>query len=235
MYDKAKKKMVNVPFLRLNINNEYNFGMGGVDIADQLRGSYRFDTWARKSKWWHSIFWWAFQVLMVNSYKCYIVYMQGLGLKTISHYEFQKAIALDWISGGHETTRDSSRSDTSTTSSISTNGFTASTNQSLRPRFSNTSLHPLTGALKCRLNKSVGHYPVESKRQNYCQLHRWAFSDGGGNRNRKYHGVITCNECNVNLCAGYCYEAFHEVWELDKKKQHVQKILTEISDHKSAK
>ena len=51
IYDKVKNKMVKVPFLCLNINDDYNFGMGGVDIADQLRGYYRFDKWARKSKW----------------------------------------------------------------------------------------------------------------------------------------------------------------------------------------
>ena len=36
--------------LWLSINNEYNYGMGGVDIADQLRNYYRFDHWMHKRK-----------------------------------------------------------------------------------------------------------------------------------------------------------------------------------------
>ena len=37
LYDKTKNKMKNVEFLRVNLIDAYNFGMGGVDIADQVR------------------------------------------------------------------------------------------------------------------------------------------------------------------------------------------------------
>ena len=68
VYDRSIGRMTTMKFLRLNVNDEYNYGMGGVDIADQIRGSYRFDHWLRNYKWWHAIFWWGFQVLMVNAY-----------------------------------------------------------------------------------------------------------------------------------------------------------------------
>ena len=42
IYDQTTGKMKDLKFHRLNINNGYNFGMGGADIADQIRGSYRF-------------------------------------------------------------------------------------------------------------------------------------------------------------------------------------------------
>ena len=67
VYDKVAKKLVPMDFLIFNINDNYNNGMGGVDIADQLRVFYRFDHWMRQSKWWHSIFWWGFGVLLVNA------------------------------------------------------------------------------------------------------------------------------------------------------------------------
>ena len=42
--------------------------MNNVDIADQLRGFYRIDKWMRKRKWWWSMFFWCFQILLTNSY-----------------------------------------------------------------------------------------------------------------------------------------------------------------------
>ena len=84
-------------FLRLSINNDYNYGMGGVDIADQLRNYYRFDHWMRKRKWWWSVFFWAIGVLLVNCYVSYKKFMESKKMKAISHYEFRKAIALALI------------------------------------------------------------------------------------------------------------------------------------------
>ena len=42
-------------FLRLNQINDYNNGMGDVDLADQLRGVYRIDRFVRNRKWWWSM------------------------------------------------------------------------------------------------------------------------------------------------------------------------------------
>ena len=56
IYDRNSQAMKVIKFHRLNINDNYNYGMGGADIADQIRGSYRFDHWLRRYKWWHSIF-----------------------------------------------------------------------------------------------------------------------------------------------------------------------------------
>ena len=50
VYDRTTGRMKEITFLRLNVNNDYNYGMGGADIADQIRGSYRFDHWVRNFK-----------------------------------------------------------------------------------------------------------------------------------------------------------------------------------------
>ena len=68
-YDQSIGRMTKMKLLRLNMNGDYNYGMGGADIADHIRGSYRFYHWLRNYKWWHAIFWWGFQVLMINVYK----------------------------------------------------------------------------------------------------------------------------------------------------------------------
>jgi hypothetical protein len=59
-------------FLRPEVLTDlYNNGMNNMDIADQLRGTYRFDCWMRKRKWWWSIWMWGVQVLLVNAYVLY--------------------------------------------------------------------------------------------------------------------------------------------------------------------
>ena len=69
VYDQSIGLMTTMKFLRINVNDYYNYGIGGADIGDQIRGYYCFDRWLRNYKWWHAIFWWGFQVLMVNAYK----------------------------------------------------------------------------------------------------------------------------------------------------------------------
>ena len=71
VFNKATKKVEKIEFLQLNVNNDYNNGMGDVDISDQLQNSYRIDTWLRNYKWWHSLFWWGVQILLTNSYIVY--------------------------------------------------------------------------------------------------------------------------------------------------------------------
>ena len=89
IWDKDERRLVNAPFHRVNIVDDYNKFMGNVDIADQLRGSYRFDHWMRKRKWWWSMFFWNFQVLLTNAYILYKKYHCIHDLKPISHYEFR--------------------------------------------------------------------------------------------------------------------------------------------------
>ena len=67
VYDQSIGRVTTMKFLRLNVNDYYNYGMGGADIADQICGSYLFDHWLQNYKWWHEIFWWGFQLLVVNA------------------------------------------------------------------------------------------------------------------------------------------------------------------------
>ena len=97
VYHKGLNKMVKLPFYRLNTVDEYNNHMNNVDIADQIRGSYCFDWWMRKQKWWWSMLFWTFQMGLTNAYILYKKYMKMHDSKVMSHYEFQKKVALAWI------------------------------------------------------------------------------------------------------------------------------------------
>ena len=71
LWHQENGKNVEVPFYRLSIVDEYNFGMGDVDQADQLRLQYRIHYWIRTQKWWFAIFLWIFKCSLTN---CYVLY-----------------------------------------------------------------------------------------------------------------------------------------------------------------
>jgi len=52
VFDKKEEKRVQMRFLRCKVNDDYNNGMNGVDMTDQLRGSYQINRWMHKQKWW---------------------------------------------------------------------------------------------------------------------------------------------------------------------------------------
>ena len=226
VFNRETGKMGEMKFHRLNVNDDYNYGMGGADIADQIRGSYRFDHWARKFKWWHSIFWWGVQVLMVNSYRCYRKHLEMNKLTPMSHYDYQKKIAHVWLNKDYYTT--TSESDIvapSTSRSASSAVSTVTTATTIRKaRICESSLHPLTGALKCRLNTRFGHWPTapsqsHPNQETVCQLHRWITGK------RKYKDVQFCPDCNVSLCTEGCYQIFHTEWDLAEEKEALKRKL----------
>ena len=68
-------------FLRMNTIHEYNNTMGGVDLADQLRGTYRIDKGVLNRKWWWSILFWSIGVMITNAYVIYLHVNIGNGIK----------------------------------------------------------------------------------------------------------------------------------------------------------
>jgi hypothetical protein len=57
-----------VYFCRLNTIDDYNFGMGFVDVYDRLRTLYRPDRFARRQKWWHAIYWFLYYGALTCGY-----------------------------------------------------------------------------------------------------------------------------------------------------------------------
>ena len=195
--------MIKMKFLRLNVNDDYNYGMGGADIADQIHGSYRFDHWLCSFKWWHSIFWWCVQVLMVNPYKFCCEYHKGIQETPMNHYEYQKIIALFWLEKQYfDNKPPRSYQDDGSICTLSTTRSTVRSCGSDRSRISANALNPLTGALKGRLNRGTAHWPLNPsfagiKKAN-CQMHWWVTGK------QKYKNIEFCKECNVNLCTDGC-------------------------------
>ena len=139
--------------------------MGGADITGKIHGLYYFDHWLQRYKWWHSIFWWGVQVLMVNSYQCYRRYHKTEGLEPMTHYDYQTKIACAWLDRSYFD-KDKKRIPQSKSTSTLTNNNTNNTgNTERRCRISERSLHPLTKSLKHRLNPALTHWPATSCNQ----------------------------------------------------------------------
>ena len=224
VFDKAVSKTKKMKFLRLNIVDEYNHGMGHVDIADQLRNVYRMDHWLRNYKWWHAMFWWGFQVLQVNCYLIYKRVCEDHNVTPMEHYLFRRDIAMGWIDpdaygedvdhAGYTTPSDA---ETISTLSISSTGRKA--------RVSDASLNPQDGSLRCRLNRTCGHWPSETesnkdRNKPACQLHKWAAGL------QKRNNVAFCADCNVILCL-QCWESFHTVYDIVSEKTNLRKAMSD--------
>ena len=242
IYDSVEKKKIQLRFYRLNVIDFYNFNMGNVDLADQLRNYYRMDTkWHRNRKWWWSVWWWGVQVLLTNSYWCYVKFHQLIDTKeseVMSHYDFIKRIALAWIDpdthaperlrskrilsyddveDGSVRTRRRFISDSTTISGLTSEDIGESRKKS-NATVSDLSLHPFKGKLKCRLLTSVQHLPEASVcKKPRCQLHRWARNRNGG---EVMAGIIRCSYCQVDLCVR-CFQLFHKEGNLIDKRNRI--------------
>jgi hypothetical protein len=91
--DQATKEL---PIPRLI--DEYNFNMGGVDRANQLRASYKTHQKALRS-WW-PIFFWILNVAIINAYCIAKLAYQRQGLKPITHLEFRKTLYKEFFQQG---------------------------------------------------------------------------------------------------------------------------------------
>jgi len=108
VFDKDEQIVTAIEFLRLNMTDDYNNNMHEVDIADQLRNNYRIDFWLRFYKFWWAIFVWGLGVQMVNAYVVYkdVMKTEGVPRKDwLTHYQFNKAVALAWIDRDEEDLR----------------------------------------------------------------------------------------------------------------------------------
>ena len=218
------QKFESIKFLRLNVNDDYNAGMGHVDVSDQLRNYYRMDHWLRMQKWWWAIYLWGMGVMLVNSYVCYKTYQESIGTdkkKILSQFEFRRSIALAWL-----------KPDTywPTMDKIAANNDPANNKKRKSQRdetpylhvraaaVSNNSLNAETGKLKCRMDH-VGnmHLPIKSTATKpVCACHRWA----GGRTSRVAGAIVMCKVCLVSLCID-CFDKFHTLADVEELRRSV--------------
>ena len=218
----------------------YNSTMGDVDLSDQLRGLYRLDRWVRNRKWWWSMFFWGFGVLLTNAYVMYCKFCDENNVPKKdrrTHLEFRQEVAIAWIDEdfyfSYLQSRQSHRDCLDKTayspitldsilipsSSSRSSRSTVETNAMRNKKISDDALHPETGQLRCQLNKNLDHLPMQttSKTASRCGFHRWL-----GYETCK--AVSYCSACSVNLCLN-CYKLFHHEEHLVGQKEALKKKL----------
>ena len=236
VYNPESRKTFKLPFYRLNIIDFYNNNMGNVDLADQLRNHYRYDSvWHRNRKWWWSIWWWGYQLLLTNSFVLYCKYHRMIDSnQAVSHYDYIKTIALGWINQdthwpkqvklkkrkADKEVDDGKRHTRATTRKLYSSSSQMSSSSSKTKQIKDKTLDPIRGELNCRLQTSVQHFPVRqtTKTAAKCQLHRWARRGTNGKEVRK--GVFSCSYCQVHLCID-CFKLFHIEANLIQKKEEI--------------
>ena len=228
----VEKKVYNVDtqrtefirFLRLNVIHKYNHTMGHVDVADQLRGSYRIDIYVRNCKWWWAIMFWAFGTLLTNAYVVYnkVNIAEGVDRKQLlSHYDFRKEIALNWLDPmyvprTHQVKDAPTKEKTTGLMSLfsSPSSVSTITTASSRATFCTDLSLAENGALQCRLNTTMSHLPSRKRGiRPQCALHSWT-----GSRNQS--DILYCRTCNINLCVD-CYKIFHTRSDLVGTKEQL--------------
>lgn len=240
----TQRKIVSVPFYRLNLADEYNNKMGRVDVGDQLRNYYRFDHFMRKRKWWWSFWMWGMGMLLTNAY---IIYKRFNELHSISprfnHYDFVCNIAQAWLKPDihfhRKPVKDnvtSVSSDTSVTEASSTMRSKRKLNvvieEIIKRRKIGMTDQTIKSQFKLRLNQRYSHFPVPatSKTAPRCQLHSWATNS----QMRKKAGVVLCEVCDVHLCLE-CFKDFHCIHDLMENKSRIANRCLAVYDVKPKK
>jgi hypothetical protein len=194
--------------------------MGHVDVADQLRGSYRIDIYVRNRKWWWAIMFWAFGTLLTNAYVVYIKVNVAEGVdrnQLLSHYEFRKQIALNWLDSSYEINDGPRKTGLSSMFSSPSSVSTITTASTLRGTFCTDSSLAENGALNCRLNTTLSHLPLRKKgNRPQCALHSWTGKV-------KQSEISYCQSCNIHLCID-CYAIFHTRSNLVGTKEQLRNL-----------
>ena len=124
MYNVITQQTEQMRFLRLNQIDRYNYGMGDVDITNQLCVSYRLDQWIRNKKWWWSNMFWSFGVCLLihilSTLLC-VTRMVSWIKNRYTHYEFLEEVSTYWMNSEVATSEsNTTASDSDSSSALAT-------------------------------------------------------------------------------------------------------------------
>ena len=223
VWQKGFQIMVEMPFLRLNLIDDYNNGMHDVYLADQVQSVYQWNLYIRKWKWWRLTMMWCLQMIQSNAYIWYKKYVVMPVKQPISNFDFF-FFCLNWIDTDNYWPKkkqmyQSCSSDSASTYKTRTSrpAVTSTSNSIIKrdPKSTDKPLCTLFGNLCMCLHECEPHWPVRNMKQNTsCLLHLLVIGP-----DRKLRSNLTnCSFCKVTLCVS-CFVPFHNVPHLNNIKR----------------
>jgi hypothetical protein len=76
--------------------DDYNYYMGGVDIANQHRAAYK--TYTRTYRSWWPLWNWCLDVGIINAWKLHSLWYKELGIASFSHADFRRRLCKQLLS-----------------------------------------------------------------------------------------------------------------------------------------
>jgi len=180
--NQGKYKKETKTIQRPNVTHDYNNWMNGVDVADQLRLNY--DSKLKSNKYWHSIFWWAFDTAITNAFILHKKECQQRTLTEMTHMSFRAKLAEQLIGGNLQGIRSAGSSGSKRASA------TAAIQKPTAVRLLGTHL------IRRVHGSNAKHTPERDCV--HCK------KSGAGRKRTVYE----CATCNVGLHAD-CFEAYH--------------------------
>ena len=221
---------------RLNCINNYNHGMHGVDVADQLRNEYRPDgLWWRNKKWWWSVWIWLFGVVCTNAFVIYKDNCKNSDAVPMTHLDFLERLCDDMSGGkctspiakkrkrqGESEPHLSSPGVASAASEcVSLDHRTRSAQQEADERESAAKMRKptltkqrITQMMSTRLDGTfhpIRSVPEDAKNNARCQICYYVKCD------KVKRAKLECTKCHMWFCGSECYTYWHSSSQVNKE------------------
>lgn len=180
--------------------DDYNYNMGGVDIADQLRSYYSVQQKARRN--WLPYFYWLLDTTIINTYQMHRhLYTNHRVCKTFnSHKKFRIQLAKRILSVGTQQIMELRSQNLSKPHHAK--GAEGAEPYHPRPTISQYASCPRPVSFPPPKQHQYESRPTTSK----CLWCRWNYKN---NRDLKVKKIyFGCKECNIPLCQS-CFVSFH--------------------------
>ena len=168
--------------------NDYNHHMGGVDIADQLRGYYTTQLTSRRT--WMPLFFWLLDTVLVN---CHLLSKLKGGIH--SQVEFRQELLWSLIRIAKEKEETAIPTQPNPRQARITKNFTTNDLPAARLQLGN-------------------HFPIYNTQRKTCVWCSLKCKDGDKKGHVVSESQFSCELCNVYLCLNKnrnCFKAFHSL------------------------
>ncbi len=201
--------------MHFRISHIHNFEMNDNDIADQFQLQYPLMRFCCNIKWQWALWFWGFEVSLVNTFMLYCWYHKELHIRpnTTTKKKLRcvsRHTLIQWIIGQHATILWI---------------FSPKEERQQCIHLTSNSICHVYGMLKCHCDIILSHFPQPSQKEKnpiQCQLHMWTFKSAKkGKRakiipNQRVHAHKLSNVLHAKLIVVLTVLIFLSSWQFEK-------------------